>query len=673
MRTKLCGTAVAVLVLAAGCGDDSSGDNLGVAMFNVAPGSVPVGGDVLLTWRVTAAHRIRLEACSGFGPTAATDPRDRFGWCVGGAVVELPAEDPFASQGSLLTTVLHPTRFALTALAGDGSTVESEWREVAVNAPPAGGPRVIDFRPDPRLIFPGDHDVSVFTHVVNAGGEQLLLCDATAHPDDPGRWTETKRYEPDPDGVVNQVWELSAAEIPTQSRLYGLQTASGIVLAYAQLVVRTGTEAVPNVVEFSIEPLNLDEGDSATLTWTVIDATPPITVSPPITGFTGATSAGSLIFAPPFLGSAEVLSADTIYTMTATNGVYSDVARVIITVNARPVVDSFTALPTTVASGGTSTLTWETSKASSVVITAVPPDTSLPATFALDDVTGIAVHPTETTTYTLTAAGATATPTTATATVTVGSGASVDSFTANPGMVAVGGTPVTLTWTTTNADAVTIAAVPADATLPTTFAVDGTATAHPAAGGTTTYTITATGPVGSPASVDDSVTVVAPGDLVLTEIMFDPAGVADNMGEWFEIRNVTTWPVPLAGFALGDGTATHAVTGTPTLAAGDWFVFGINSTIATNGGAAVDYQYSTLSWPNTATLAPNIAFDGVTIDATSLTIPGAWVAGDAIVLNPAFTTAAGNDTQANWCAARAADVYGTDGNHGTPGAINACP
>ncbi|MBI5500754.1 MAG: lamin tail domain-containing protein [Deltaproteobacteria bacterium] len=673
MRTKLWSTAIAVAALAAGCGDDSSGDNLGIAMFNVAPGAVPAGGDVLLTWRVTAAQRVRIEACSGFDSSAAGDPLDRFAWCIGGAVAELPTEDPSAAQGSLLTTVLRPTRFGLTALAADGTAVQSEWKEVAVDAPPAAGPQVLDFRASPRVIFPDDSAVSIHTHVRNVAGDQVLLCDASSDADDPGRWEEKKRYEPDAAGVVLQSWDMTATEIPTQSRLYGLKTAGGIVLAYAQLVVRTGTEAVPNIVEFSIDPLVLDEGDAATLTWEVIDATPPITVSPPITGFSGATSAGSLVFAPPFFGSGEVLSAETIYTMTATNGIYSDVARVILTVNARPVVDSFTALPTTVAAGADVTLTWETSRTSSVVITAVPPDAGLPATFELDNTTGIIVHPAASTTYTLTASGATTAPTTATTTVTVGSGPSVDSFTANPAAVAVGGTPVTLTWTTSNADSVTVTAVPPDATLLGPFALDGTATAHPAAGGTTTYTITATGPVGAPASIDDSVTAVAPGDVVITEIMFDPAVVADNMAEWFEIRNVTTRAIPLAGFVLGDGTYTHTVTGTPTLAAGDWFVFGINTNTTTNGGAAVDYQYATLAWPNTGTLIPYVGFDGVALDTTSLAIGGAWTAGDAIVLNPAFTTAAGNDTQANWCAARAADAYGTDGNHGTPGALNACP
>ena len=664
MRTKLWSAAVMGLILAGGCDDGSSEGNLGVAMFSVSPSSVPPGGSALVAWRVTAADRVRLEACTGFDPAAPG--------CASGAVREVPIPNPTAASGSVLTTVSLPTRFGVTALTDDGRTASSEWIAVAIDAPPPGGPQVIDFRASPRVIFPGDTAVTVTTQVRNAGGEQLLVCDATGSPDFPSDWDTIKTYEPDGAGMVQQVWELTRTEIPTQSRLYGLKTAGGLVLGYAQLVVRSGTESVPYILEFSMDPVVVDEGDDVTITWNVMDAT-TIGISPTVAGFTGASSAGTYVFAPAFLGTGATVTSETIYTMTASNGEYSDYARVMISVNARPVVDSFTAFPTTVASGGAVTLAWETSRASEVVITAEPPDAGLPATFALDDTTGITVHPTATTTYTLTATGATATPTTATATATVGSGASVDSFAAAPAVVAVGGTAVTLTWTTTNADTVAIAAVPADATLPATFTLDGTATAHPAAGGTTTYTITASGPVGPDAIANDTVLAIAPGDLVITEIMFDPAGIADNMGEWFEVYNTTTHAIPLGGFSLRDGTATHAVAGTPSLPAGDWFVFGINSTIATNGGAAVDYQYSTLAWANTGTLAPTVAFDGVTIDTTSLTIPGAWAQGDAIVLNPSFTTAAGNDVAANWCIARAADAFGSDGNHGTPGAVNACP
>ena len=93
------------------------------------------------------------------------------------------------------------------------------------------------------------------------------------------------------------------------------------------------------------------------------------------------------------------------------------------------------------------------------------------------------------------------------------------------------------------------------------------------------------------------------------------------------------------------------------------------------GSPCIDSGDNALLPPDVADLDGDgtVAFDGVTIDTTSLTIPGAWAQGDAIVLNPSFTTAAGNDVAANWCIARAADAFGSDGNHGTPGAVNACP
>jgi hypothetical protein len=326
-------------------------------------------------------------------------------------------------------------------------------------------------------------------------------------------------------------------------------------------------------------------------------------------------------------------------------------------------------MPTTVESGNPVTLTWDTNRADSVTITAEPADATLPTTFAVDGTA--TAHPTAATTYTLTATGTTTAPTTATASVAVGSGAAIAAFTAAPGLIAAGGSPVTLTWDTTNATTVTITAVPADASLPATFAVDGTASVTPLVN--TTYTITATGVIGGPTTATADVTVIAVGDLVVTEIMFNPAGVADNLGEWIEVRNISAQTVPLAGFTLGDGTTTHSVTGATSVAAGDWLVFGINSTLATNGGAAVDYQYTGLTFANVGAITASLRFDGVVIDTTTLTVPGSWVEGDAIVLNPSFTTATGNDTQANWCAARTTDAYGTDGNHGTPGALNVCP
>jgi len=294
----------------------------------------------------------------------------------------------------------------------------------------------------------------------------------------------------------------------------------------------------------------------------------------------------------------------------------------------------------------------------------------LPSTFALDGTA--TVTPTVTTSYTLTARGSIATPTTATVTVVVSAApvVAIDSFTASPERIAEGGTSVTLTWATTNATGVSITAVPPDPTLPGSFAVDGTATVDPVR--TTVYTLTASGP-GGPISRTATVEVVEVGDLVISEVMFDPAGVADAAGEWFEVTNVGGAAIDLAGFVLRSGSASYAVPASApdAVAVGDWFVFGINASTAANGGVTVDYQYDTLSLPNAGALTLSVEFDGVVIDAVRYTI-GAWTEGNSLSLNPAHIDAADNDVAGNWCPARAADTYGTAGNHGTPGAANAC-
>ena len=40
---------------------------------------------------------------------------------------------------------------------------------------------------------------------------------------------------------------------------------------------------------------------------------------------------------------------------------------------------------------------------------------------------------------------------------------------------------------------------------------------------------------------------MVPGDLVITEIMVNPAVVDDTLGEWFEIKNATNLAFNLAG------------------------------------------------------------------------------------------------------------------------------
>lgn len=660
MRRITWSAALVVLSLATACGSDDDGDGpLGVAEFVVTPATVSLGGNVLAAWEVTGSQSVRLDACTGFALG------DDASFCPGGAVRVVGLDAATARTGSQLVQIWEATRFQLTALGRDGAAVTSAWSEVLLDTTPDDGPRVEEFRANPRAINPGGTTTLLFK-VRNV--TQIELCDATEDPTQPSAWSVEATVDA-VDGFVDGARDVD----PTSSRLYALRLpgADGAVLGFASVTVRAALPTVPNIVTFTADPLEVDEGGTVTVTWATENAT-ELTISPDIAGFTGGEAAGSLDFTPIFTGLGETREALTVYTLTAQNGTYTDTAQFGLLVRARPTIDTFTAIPEAVTVGGTTTLSWTTSRADAVVITAEPPDATLPATFAVDGTA--VVTPAATTTYTITATGSTATPTTATATVTVSAAAvvAIDSFTASPDRIAEGGSSVTLSWGTTNATGVSITAVPADATLPGTFAVDGTATVDPTQN--TVYTLTASGP-GGPISRTATVEVVGVGDVVVTEVMFDPAGVADTAGEWFEVTNVAGAAIDLAGFLLRSGTATYTVptTATDTVPVSGWFVFGINASSAANGGVTVNHQYSTLSFVETGTLTMSVEFDGVVIDAISYTIPGGWLSGYSLTLNPTHISAVDNDTAANWCFARAADTYGTSGNYGTPGAVNLCP
>src|SRR5258708_287931 len=157
----------------------------------------------------------------------------------------------------------------------------------------------------------------------------------------------------------------------------------------------------PTIVSFAANPGSINSGGSSTLSWESSGAT-SISISPG--GFTSTTASGSTSVMP---------TATTTYTLTATNGAGSTTATVTVTVTtaAKPTISSFTANPTSTNSGGSSTLSWATSGATSIGIS--PGGFTSTAAFGATSVT-----PTATTTYTLTATNS-AGSTTATATVTV--------------------------------------------------------------------------------------------------------------------------------------------------------------------------------------------------------------------------------------------------------------
>ena len=189
------------------------------------------------------------------------------------------------------------------------------------------------------------------------------------------------------------------------------------------------------------------------------------------------------------------------------------IARVSITAGtpaaSAPLIATFTANPTTINAGQSSTLTWQVSNADTVVITSL-------GSVALNG--SQAVTPATTTTYTLTATHGSQTAT-AQATVTVNSGSGLPvivSFAANPTTIDYGKSS-TLSWVVQNATTVTI-----DNTIGT-VGLTGSHAISPAS--TTTYTITASNANGS-VSAQTKLTVI--GSVQILSFTATPSTVASG-------------------------------------------------------------------------------------------------------------------------------------------------
>ena len=172
-----------------------------------------------------------------------------------------------------------------------------------------------------------------------------------------------------------------------------------------------------------------------------------------------------------------------------------------------------------------------------------------------------------------------------------------------------------------------------------------------------------------------TVDMLVPGDLVITEVMQNPASVDDADGEWFEIVNNTNAEIDLDGLMVtdepGGNQDSFTVTGEMLVPAGGYVVFAINADSTLNGGVVVDYEYVDMSLGNgsdelmlhnATDILDQIAWDN------GSTFPDPT--GAAMSLDPSAMNATDNDDGANWC--EATSVYSVD--LGTPGAMNdACP
>lgn len=163
-----------------------------------------------------------------------------------------------------------------------------------------------------------------------------------------------------------------------------------------------------------------------------------------------------------------------------------------------------------------------------------------------------------------------------------------------------------------------------------------------------------------------------PGQVVLTELMPNPAAVTDDDGEWIELVNVGTDPVDLEGCVLygEDGDEDVVNTDAPLVVPpGGLVVLAKVVDAGLNGGVpGVAYGFGTsFSLTNTGDVV-RLECDGAVIDEVTYLETWPFAAGVAMQLSSASIDATANDAAGSWCAATAA--YGS-GDLGTPGQANA--
>ncbi len=231
-------------------------------------------------------------------------------------------------------------------------------------------------------------------------------------------------------GVVTGSSSVSVS--PTKTTTYTLtaKNASGSVTASTKVTV---VVPLPVIASFAAAPESIPLGGSATLSWNVSGAT-----SVSINNGVGVVTASSVSVSP---------TKTTTYTLTAKNAGGSVTATAKVTVVVPPpVISSFSAAPSSITAGQSSTLSWSVSGATSVSINN-----------GVGTVTGssVAVSPAQTTTYTLTAKNAGGSVTATTRVTVAVAPPVISSFSASPASITAGQAS-TLSWNVSGATSLAI-------------------------------------------------------------------------------------------------------------------------------------------------------------------------------------------------------------------------
>jgi hypothetical protein len=292
------------------------------ATFTAAPSSIGAGGTATLTWSTVNAPNVSIDQGVGTQP----------------------------ASGSISVSPAATTTYTLTATGALGTVT----RQATVTVVPAPA---VTFTVSPTSITAGQSAALSWT-TANANAVEINH------------------------GIGAQPLSGSLSISPDVTTTYTL-TATGIGGSTVKEVTLTVTPPRPQIT-FTASPRLIAEGDSATLAWTVTNAT-DVSIDH---GVGNRPSSGSVVVTPQIT---------TTYRLTATGPGGSASAQVTVKTLAAPVI-VFTATPGTIVAGQTGTLAWTTTDATLVMIDNGIGAQQPSGTFD--------VRPQQTVTYVLTATGA---------------------------------------------------------------------------------------------------------------------------------------------------------------------------------------------------------------------------------------------------------------------------
>ena len=166
------------------------------------------------------------------------------------------------------------------------------------------------------------------------------------------------------------------------------------------------------------------------------------------------------------------------------------------------------------------------------------------------------------------------------------------------------------------------------------------------------------------------------GQIVITEIMYDPSAVNDSVGEWFEIYNTTNAAVDINGWTIeeADGSPSHTINngGPLNVPANSYVVLARNDDASVNGGVTAVYEYGSWALSNSADsiVLKNGGTVVDTVEYDETPFPIAVGASIALAGAEEDLDTVDNNVAANWCLSTT--EFGA-GDRGTPGAANDCP